>query len=172
MSRASRKEARQERLRLEEEERKAEALSRPRSWYEDLSYRGVGLLVVQVLYHPAFEPCVCWEIRWDGQSDTYAVYRSESESPDRLVGYERLQASAEELEAFLERLYRISVPVAVPLDSLAVLDGSTYGIALSGGIQSRSRFLWRGEAVPAAWKDLADCAESMVAYFRHLVPET
>jgi len=82
VSRASRKEARRERLRLERERQEAEALTRPRPWDEEIGYHGVGWPAAKVLYRGDSQSCLSWDIR-DLGGNEYAVYRSASRPGQR-----------------------------------------------------------------------------------------
>jgi hypothetical protein len=65
-------------------------------------------------------------------------------------------------------LESLHVPVRRQLEPVGVLDGETFEVSISSGVQATARFTWRGGAAPAGWEDLAELVESCIMGFEGL----
>ncbi len=170
----------EERQRKRDAWEKAQALARPRHLHEDILYRGVGHRLIHLLFLGTFGPCLSFDIRqhWRdpdtaaGQEPEYVLYRSPSlpsaEGSDSLVGYERLQIDSGVLRSFVDRLYRISLPVCPPYEPVVVLDGRMYAVTFFGGVQAVCQISWRDGRIPAGWAELETVTREMVTLFQTL----
>ncbi len=111
MGRKERKERRQERLELEQERKRDDARTQPRSVGDDFGWTGAGIRRLQIVISESFEPVLCWDIRTDATIDVNGkhvdgtvVYESMGISPEseRVSGYRRLDIAAQELDRLVE----------------------------------------------------------------------
>lgn len=172
MASMNKKERRREFLRQAETREKEEALARPRHPATDIGWRGIGPRIVQVVCKDPWEPVRCWEIRdrsgLDAKSMKYVVYYSVSQSDDSdlLTGYQQMDVPSETLKNFVRRLSTVSIPIFHRMEPVAIADGTTYEVALYGGIQSSCRLSWRGDSAPETWREIDLLTSEMVDVFK------
>lgn len=154
---------------LLETERRQEmeaAISTPRDPHDDgWGFFGAGALQAQFVRRPSRSPGVCYEIR--GEIRNLRLFRSCSTRPGSslVVGYARIAAEPSALYYLLRMLESLHVPVRRELESVGILDGETFELAVGSGVQAAARFTWRGGAAPAGWEDLAQLVESCIKGF-------
>jgi hypothetical protein len=142
-----------------------------RHFSEDVSAPGIGARKIQVILVPAFEPGFAWDVRL--LAPTWRLFRSSvvtSPRSDHLVGYEELDAPSDLLQSHFERLRGISVPLAPPLPDAAGADGTTYHLALFGGLSSELRIQWWSE-YPDSWSPAVAIANEMIQEFLTYEPK-
>ena len=127
----------------------------PRDLIEDVTFPGIGIRRVQVVFAPSFEPGFAWDIRVFGDAEWW-LFRSQLTEiteenlgePSRLLGYEQLDVSGDTLRAYFERLRSLTLPIGPPFNGMAGLDGTSFHMALFGDQQSEIRFQWWSEPPP------------------------
>ena len=110
---------------LHDREEKKIALSKERYLHEDISWRGIGFKVLQMIYRPSFERNIVWEIR--RQEDKYVLFESTVSSHNRYLlmpGYDQLEINSDELGQCVEVLTGISITIGGPVSYIFVLDGT------------------------------------------------
>lgn len=130
---------------LHDREEKKISLSKERYLHEDISWRGIGFKVLQMIYKPSFERNIVWEIR--RQEDKYVLFEStiSSHNPYLLMpGYDQLEINSEELRQFVEDLKGIRITIGVPVSNMFTLDGTSYEVCLYAN-QTAMRIQWHGE---------------------------
>ena len=145
------------------------AISAIRGRYDHISYCGAGTRLIQVLFYPTWDPIESWDI-CQVENDQLALFRSTGTltQPMSLLGYERVEAGAAFLQEFVNHVAGAPVCLLCPPEPMAIADGTSYEIAVFGGIQACCRLYWRGGEAPAEWQPLAGKVEAAVARFRSL----
>jgi hypothetical protein len=136
-----------------------------RSAYRDVFARGIGLLRIQLIECPSFGEGQAWEVR-DGPEGWLLYHpRVVSSWPEvQLVGYDKVEFSSDRLESFFGRIVELTLPIAPDLSNCAGCDGTSYQLAVFGGLFSSWRFKW-WSTPPENWRPLIDIAAEMLGAF-------
>lgn len=135
---------------------------------EDVFIPGIGLRRVQLVYAPSFKPGYSWDVRQLGNG--CRIFRSEiivENHQYKVSGYRELQANTDTLRDFLERLRKITLPIAPDFSGLGGLDGDSHQLAFIGDLHSEIRFQWWQKG-PTHWQPLIAIADEMRSSFLRL----
>ncbi len=169
MSNRSKQERRQRRLKAEDERQRLEKIRTPRHPHDDISFPGVGTLIVQLLIWEPWRQCESWDIRLLPDSTLAAYYsKSESDSSWLLTGYDRVPIDTTGLQQFVAQLSEMRVALICPPEPIAVADGTVCEIAIFGGIQAGCRLARSDGHNPPEWDPVVAAARSMLSRFRAL----
>ncbi len=171
MSNPSKQERRQRRLKAKDERQRLEKIRTPRHPHDDISFPGVGTLIVQLLIWEPWRQCESWDIRLLPDSTLAAYYsKSESDSSWLLTGYDRVPIDTAGLQQFVAQLSEMRVALIYP-PAGAVADGTLCQIAILGGIQASCRLSWSDGYNPPEWDPVVSAARSMLSKLRALRPD-
>ena len=145
--------------------------TRPRDLLEDVTFPGIGIRKVQLVFAPSFEPGFAWDIRVSGD-DAWRLFRSRVTElteetvfePTRLLGYERLDISGDTLRAYFDQLQSLTLPIGRLFNGMSGLDGTSFHLALFGDQHSQVRFQWWTKP-PPQWTPLIEVANEMIEGF-------
>jgi hypothetical protein len=152
---------------LEEKELIRKALSKTRTLGEDISFRGVGLLMLQILVLPSFEDGECWDIREiDGQ---LSAFKSVVNTEERVIlpGYFRVELANNTIEDNFCSLRRIEFPLFVKQENTATADGTSYSVRLISGIENAVKLSWSGNP-PSEWNGFISIISEFLALLRSM----
>jgi hypothetical protein len=154
-----------------------QAQTRPRELIEDVTFPGIGIRRVQLVFAPSFEPGFAWDIRVFGDEEWW-LFRSRLTElteetvfePTRLLGYEQLDESGETLRAYFDRLQSLTLPIGPLFNGMSGIDGTSFHLALFGDQHSQVRFQWWSKP-PPQWAPLIGVANEMIEGFVKLQPK-
>jgi hypothetical protein len=153
----------------EEAAQRAAEESRERRVGEDVHWRGVGLLLLQVSESPSFEPGHLWDVR--ELEDTFKVYVSQT-NPDKpgylLPGYTELAFEQAPFRDLIGQLERAQVGMPLSFQGKSGCDGTGYSLTRRVGFDSVSFSWW--EDGPPEWRPLTGPALALIQYFKGLKP--
>ncbi|RKG73432.1 hypothetical protein [Corallococcus terminator] len=143
--------------------------ARERRIGEDVMWRGVGLLALQLRELPSFESGHIWDVRTvDGALKLY-VSRTNPEKPGYLLpGYSELACDAARLKAFVEQLELTQVATPLLFKGSSWLDGTSYSLVRSDGFDSVTFRWW--EKGPAEWEALTSNVMGFIGYLKQQNP--
>lgn len=145
-----------------------QARTTARNLAQEVHAPGIGIRRLQVIFVPSFEPGFAWEMRSLGP--TWKLFRSVASSDeDTLSGYEEMDADGDMLRGYFDRLQALTLPIGPLLNNIGGADGTTYHLALFGGLYSEARFRWWTDH-PPQWAPLVDVVNDMIEAFLRLHP--
>jgi len=154
MSRADRKQRRQERLDKERRENYIKAITKTRLVGEEPSWAGSGELVLQISTFPSFERGHIWDFRKvGGQTSLWASFTSLKRPKFLMPGYHKISEDQGFLEGIIAGLSKHQIRTQIA-DNVIGLDGTTYCVRFNAGFSSIS-FTWWGEG-PEDWRDFTN----------------
>ncbi len=147
MNKSDKKRMRRE---LEEREEKRGALSKTRRLDEDIHYRGVGILKIQLMVIPSFEKGVCWDFR--ELDNTLKIYKACIDPAAQILGPGYFEAIATEdlVSGIVRTLKGLELPLLCDMNDLATLDGTTYKVRITSGYDNVIGITWGGNT-PNEW---------------------
>ncbi len=144
-----------------------DARSRERRVGEDVHWRGLGPIIVQVSESPSFGAASIWDIRRFNDALKLYVSTASRARPGFLEpGYRELAIGAEELEAMLAAFAAARLQHLLPAAPVLGLDGTQFGFAFRSGM-SAVRLSWWQDG-PAEWQDLTRAVCASVGAFKGL----
>ncbi len=152
---------------LRDKEEKQAALSKRRFVHEDISWRGIGHRVLQIVFRPSFEPNRVWEIR--KQEETYVVFESRFAQGEEYLlepGYDLLDCPSDQLKSLIDQLTSIKIAIGVPQSDMIALDGTGYELCLYDHQQS-VRLHWRDDP-HQDWQEMALIVKKAIDKFGSL----
>jgi hypothetical protein len=158
---------RREKDRLEYEAKKKIILSNPRHIDEDISLRDIGILRLQILYYPSFEPGFLWDIREQyGKDDQpYSVYENSLTTMKTISpGYRKLDVDLKFITDLIENVNLTNVSLRLDSSHRYPLDGTLYGLHVYNSLQRRIKLTWWEDA-PADLAVLDKMTKSIVKQF-------
>lgn len=158
---------RREKDRLEYEAKKKIILSNPRHIDEDISLRDIGILRLQILYYPSFEPGFLWDIRENfGKDDrSYSVYENSLTDIQTISpGYKKLHIDPKFIDDLIENVNMTTVSLRLVSSNRYAMDGTRYGLNIYNDLQRGIKLTWWGDA-PADLAVLDKAIKSMITHF-------
>jgi hypothetical protein len=145
-----------------------QARTTSRNFAQDVHAPGISIRKLQVIFVPSFEPGFSWDMRALGPA--WKLFRSVASSDENtLSGYEEMDAEGDRLRGYFDRLQALTLPIGPLLNDMYGADGTTYHLALFGGLYSESRFRWWTDH-PPQWAPLVDVVNDMIQTFLRLHP--
>jgi hypothetical protein len=130
-----------------------------------IHFRGVGLLKAQILIRPSFKEGECWDFREN--DDGIKIYKSIVLAEENKIkpGYFVVEANAEFVNNIFSKLQEFKVPLMVLQDNLATLDGTSYSVRITNGVENHICLSW-SSTPPYEWSEFIALINNIVDTLR------